>query len=352
MLRRDFRGDDQPGENMPITLVTGAAGHVGATLMRALVARGQPVRALVHRDRRALAGLDVEIVEGDVQDPETLRRALAGVDLVYHAAARISISTHDRREVDVTNVAGTRNVVEACLSAGVRRLVHFSSVEALEPAPFSQPLDETRPLRSAAHCPPYACSKAAGVREVEWGLAQGLDAIILYPSAIIGPYDYRLGLSNSGLLALCTGRLFALVDGGFDWVDVRDVVEGAMRAAERAPVGEPYILSGHWASLPDLARLAHDVSGTPVPRLVAPMWLARLGAPFMSAWSRVTGGRPLYTPAALSPMYSFGRISHEKATRELDYHPRPLEESVADTWRWFECEPDPRPLEPQAVVSQ
>ena len=167
-------------------------------------------------------------------------------------------------------------------------------------------------------------------------MARGLDVVILYPSAIIGPNDYRQGFPNAGLLAICEGRLWALVEGGFNWVDVRDVAEGALRAGEHAPAGAKYILSGHWASLHDLAELAREITGAPVPRLVFPMWLARIGAPFVTAASRLAGRRPLYTSAALQPLEGNSDISHARATRELGYQPRPLRETVVETLQWFE----------------
>jgi dihydroflavonol-4-reductase len=353
-------------------VVTGAAGHLGASLVRALRARGQAVRALVHRDRRALDGLDVEIVSGDVVDEYSLQRAFADADTVYHAAAYISISMGEREKVQEVNVLGTRNVVEACQQCGVQRLVYVSSIEVLQGEPFSTPVDESRPLIQPRTYPwdhvsggpeavvpkassaserdpsaeksrsllrdssPYARSKAAAERLVWQGMARGLDAIILYPTAMIGPYDYRKGFPNAGLLAICEGRLWALVEGGFNWVDVRDVAQGALRAAEQAPAGAKYILSGHRASLHDLALLASAVTGAPVPRLVFPMWMARIGAPFAAAASRLAGRQPLYTSAALMPLVGNRNISHARATRELGYQPRPLRETVVETLQWFE----------------
>jgi nucleoside-diphosphate-sugar epimerase len=208
-------------------------------------------------------------------------------------------------------------------------------VDALEYDPSGKPLDESSPLVSSDRYPPYARSKAAAERLVRQGLARGLDAVILHPSAIIGPYDYRLGFSNGGLLAICSGKLWALIDGGFDWVDVRDVVKGAIQAAARAPAGGRYVLSGHWASLQDLAVLANEINGVKVPRLVLPMWVARLGAPFVAVGSLLVGKRPLYTSAALQPLRGKHHSSHARATCDLDYRPRPLKETIADTWQWF-----------------
>jgi dihydroflavonol-4-reductase len=167
-------------------------------------------------------------------------------------------------------------------------------------------------------------------------MARGLDAIILYPTALIGPYDYRQGFPNAGLRAICEGRLWALIEGGFDWVDVRDVAQGALQAAERAPAGARYILSGHWASLHDLAVLAREITGAPVPRLVFPMALARIGAPFVAAACRLLGKRPLYTSAALVPLAGNRNISHARAANELGHQPRPLRRTVVDTMQWFE----------------
>jgi dihydroflavonol-4-reductase len=321
---------------MASVVVTGAAGHLGACLVRTLQARGQEVRALVHRDRRALDGLDVEVSPADVTDPISLRRAFTGADIVYHTAAYISISMGESQKLHEINVRGTENVVEACLRCDVQRLVHVSSIEALECEPLSTPVDESRPLIQGGSSAPYACSKAASERQVREGMDRGLDAVILYPTALIGPYDYRQGFPNAGLLEICEGRLWALVEGGFDWVDVRDVAEGILQAAERAPAGARYILSGHWASLHDLAELAHEVTGAPVPRLVFPMWMARIGVPFAAAACRLTGRRPLYTSAALIPLSGNRNISHARATRELGYRPRPLRQSVVETLLWFE----------------
>jgi dihydroflavonol-4-reductase len=340
------RGDFLPkGHTLVAVVVTGAAGLVGGNLVRALLARellsreqlarGRPVRALVHRDRRALEGLDVEIVEGDIRDPASLRRAFDRAEAVYHVAAYISLSMRDWPLLESVNVLGTRNVVEACLHCGVRRLIHFGSIHALVQEPLDVPVDESRPLVESRHYPPYDRSKAAGEKEVRRGIERGLDAVIVNPTGMIGPYDFRPSHFGQVLLALGQGRLPALVAGGFDWVDVRDVVAGAMRAEEHAPAGARYLLSGHWASLSELAGLVAEVTGAPVPRLVFPMWMARVGVPFGTHFTRLDGEHPLYTSVSLRALRSNRRISHRRATRDLDYRPRPLRETLADTFRWF-----------------
>jgi dihydroflavonol-4-reductase len=317
-------------------VVTGAAGHAGANLVRALAAEGRPVRALVHLDRKALEGLDVEVVKGDICDLDSLLKAFDGAEVVYHLAARISIGNDPWSLLEAVNIAGTRNVVEACLRCGVRRLVHFSSIHTMIDA-ADIPVDESNPLVESRRYPPYDRSKAAAEREVYKGIEKGLDAIIISPTAIIGPHDYKPSHFGEALLRLANGRLPALVSGGFDWVDVRDVIEGAMRAQRTAPSGAKYILSGHWVSLRQLAKMTEAITGVKAPGSVCPMWLARVGAPFITAFDLLARRRPLYTSVSLQALRGHRHISRRKATRELNYQPRPFSETLIDTLKWFEA---------------
>jgi dihydroflavonol-4-reductase len=316
-------------------VVTGAAGHVGANLVRALAAEGRPVRAFVHLDQRALEGLDIEVVQGDICVPDSLFKAFEGAEVVYHLAAHISISTDPWSRLEAVNITGTRNVVEACLRCGVRRLVHFSSIHTLTDTP-DIPVDESNPLVDSRRCPPYDRSKAAAEGEIQRGIEKGLDAIIISPTAIVGPHDYKPSYFGEALLKLANGRLPALVSGGFDWVDVRDVVRGAMRAEETAPCGAKYLLSGHWLSLRQVAEMTEKITGVKAPASVYPMWLARIGAPFITAFDLMARRRPLNTSASLQALRGHRRISHQKAARELDYRPRPFRETLIDTLKWFE----------------
>jgi dihydroflavonol-4-reductase len=317
-------------------VVTGASGHAGANLVRALLAQGRPIRALVHLDRRSVEGLDVEVIQGNICDLESLVKAFKNAEVVYHLAAYISISKDEWPLLEAVNVIGTRNVVEACLRCGVRRLVHFSTIHNMTQGSKDTPISESNPLVESRRYAPYDLSKAAAEKEVLKGIEKGLDAIIISPTAIIGPHDYRLSHFGEVLLRLANGRLPSLVAGGFDWVDARDVVQGAMRAEEQAPAGAKYILSGHWVSLRDVAKLVELITRVPAPGFVCPLWLARVGAPFITAFDRLAGKRPLYTSVSIQTLRDSRRVSHQKATEELDYHPRPFRETLIDTLRWFE----------------
>jgi dihydroflavonol-4-reductase len=328
---------NQQDKSKGLVAVTGASGHIGANLVRSLLAQGRRVRALVREHTAGIYGLPVEVVRCDVTDAEACRRALTGAAVVYHLAARISVGWDPPGPVEAVNVGGTRNVVEACLACGVQRLVHFSSIHAFSPEPVDGVIDEARPL--VANQPRvliYDRTKAEAERQVVAAVARGLDAVIVNPSSVIGPNDYVPSAMGEALLDIFHGRFPALVGGaGFDWVDVRDVVASALVAEVSGRKGQHYLLTGQWLSLVDLAQLWGRVSGAKIPRLVAPMWLARVGAPFAAGWARLRGRRPLFTSDSLRVLRNHRHISHARASEELGHDPRPLEETLRDTYEWY-----------------
>jgi dihydroflavonol-4-reductase len=318
-----------------LAAVTGASGHLGANLVRVLIARGQGVRALVHRDTRALEGLELERVEGDILDPPSLIAAFKGADTVFHLAARISVVGHDRSRVEEMNISGVKNVVEACRSAGVKRLVHTSSFHALEQEPLDGVFDESRPLVEGDSYPPYNFSKAEGERIINQAVAGGLDAVIVNPTGIIGPYDFQPSHFGATVLAIAQGKLPALVNAGLDWVDARDVSAGMIAAAEAGRTGRSYILGGHWVSLGEIARQISEITGRKPFCPVLPYGLACAAAPVVSAYDRLRGKRALFTPISIKELDCNRNVSHARAADELGYRPRPFRETIADTLEWF-----------------
>jgi dihydroflavonol-4-reductase len=316
-------------------VITGATGHVGVNLARALLAAGHEVRAIVRKDTRGLEGLDVEKKAARLSDAGELRAAFAGCDVVFHVAAQISIIGADRASVFETNVNGTRNVVSAFRASGARRLVHFSSIEALSAHPLEAPLDEERRYVVNGEGSPYAHSKAQAELHVRRAIDEGLDAVVVNPTAIIGPDDWKPSLMGSALLAFARGTYPMLIDGGFDWVDVRDVAQAAVAAAERAPRGARYLVGNRWASMTEIAGMACAASGARLPRLMCPFPVAQAWAPFAAGWSRLTGRPPNLTPYSLKVLRGNRLISHERARRDLGYTPRDLEQSVRESIAWF-----------------
>lgn len=317
-----------------ITAVTGATGHVGANLVRALLDDGRRVRAINRTQGPALDGLDIEFVAVDVLDALALRRAFAGVDVVYHLAALISVAGDPDGSVRATNVDGVRNVANAALDAGVRRLVHCSSIHAFD-LDRAGIVTEDSPRSRAARLPPYDRSKAEGEDELRRAVDRGLDAVITNLTAVLGPYDFGPSRMGAVLLALARRRLPALVEGGFDWVDARDVCTGMIAAESKGRTGENYLLAGHRVPIVELAALAEAATGVRAPRLVAPMWLAQATAPAGLWWARLRGSDPLFTPESLHALRKDPVVSTAKAAEELGYEARPLGDTVADTYAWF-----------------
>ena len=317
--------------------VTGATGHVGNVLVRELVRRGQCVRAVVPESEttEAIAGLGAEVVRADVRDFDSLVAAFAGADLVYHLAGIITISGGQALLLHEVNVLGARNVGRACLKAGVRRLVYTSSVHALEVPPSGIPVCETAEFRPEALDGDYARSKAHASIEVLKCLGQGLDAVMVFPSGIIGPYDFRLSEMGHLFVDFARGRLKAYVDGAYDFVDVRDVVAGLMSAAEKGRRGEGYILSGERISVKDLLSLLERATGVRARARRIPFRLARLAARFAPAYYRLKHARPRFTSYSLRVLASNCLMSSVKAARELGYAHRPLQETVRNSIEWL-----------------
>ena len=332
MLQFIFEGF---GHAVMITVVTGASGHIGVNLVRALIARGRDVRIMAHKSTLGLEGLKFEQRNGDVSDAHALDKALEGAEVVYHLAAYISLLMTDSGRCTAVNVEGTRNVIEACRRNNVKRLVHFSSIHSLCSEPLAIPVDETRPLVESPGAVPYDLSKAAGERLVRQAASEGINAVIINPTGVIGPYDYRPSHFGQALIMMAQGSIPALLEGGFDWVDARDVAEGAIKAEQEAPPGANYLLSGTWLSIRETAAIVSQITGRRTPALVCPLPLARACAPVVTAVSQWTGARPIFTSVSLRALAGNRNISHAKATRELGYKPRPLRETLADTIRWF-----------------
>jgi dihydroflavonol-4-reductase len=316
--------------------VTGASGHLGANLVRSLIDRKWRVRALVHRDKRALEGLEIEYVTGDVLDKESLIEAFIGADVVFHLAGRISIVKWDRKEVEAVNITGVQNVVDACLTTGIKRLIHTSSFHAHIQEPLDKPLDESSPLLGEGHYPPYNYSKAKGERILRAAIEKGLDAIIINPGGMLGPNDFKPSHFGKTIISMAMGKLPALVDAGLCWVDIRDVANGMITACERAQAGAKFFLSGKWFTLQDIAKQVAELSGVKPPRIILPMWIAKAGAPIATTFNRVTGNRALFTPISMKELESNPEISHARASKELGYQPRPIEDTLADTVAWFQ----------------
>lgn len=318
-------------------LVTGATGHIGNVLVRKLLERGEKVRALIlpGEDASALEGVPTETVEGDVLDSSSLWQAFSGVKGVFHLAGVISILPGENPLVRRVNVEGTINVLKAAAQAGVERLVYTSSIHALARIPHGEVVDENAPFDPRNPYGTYDQSKAQATLEVQKAAQAGLNAVIACPTGVIGPFDFRGSLMGSVIRSAAERRLTPYIDGAYDFVDVRDVADGLIAASEKGRAGQAYILSGQRISVRYLLETVREITGKGFPRFRVPLFLAEFAAHFTPAYYRLTKSSPRFTPYSLEVLQSNSQISHEKASRELGYRPRPLYESIRDAVQWF-----------------
>ena len=318
-------------------LVTGATGHIGNVLIRKLLEQGEKVRALVWRgeDTTPIKDLDVEQVEGDVLDPASLEPAMRGVETVYHLAGIISIMPGRNPLVWKVNVEGTRNVLEAARRARVRRLVYTSSIHAIARAPHGVTMDESLGFDQNNPYGEYDRSKAAASLKVQKAATEGLDAVIVCPTGVIGPYDFRGSEMGEVIRSASEARTMFYVEGAYDFVDVRDVADGMIAAHAYGRRGESYILSGQKLSVRYLLETVREVTGKAFASFKMPFSLAEFAAKFTPYYYRWSKAKPRFTPYSLEVLQSNSNISHAKAARELGYQSRPAIETIADTVRWF-----------------
>lgn len=316
-------------------VVTGATGLVGNNVVRLAVSRGESVRALVRPSAgaaRCLAGLPVEVVPASLDDDAGLDTALRGARVVVHAAAMVHCGWRHLDEMTAANVAGTRAVAAAARRAGAR-LVHVSSVDAIGLRPDGRPADEDTPPGVMPECP-YVVTKRGAERAVAEEIGRGLDAVIVNPVFMLGPWDWKPS-SGRMLLEVGAGKGLFAPPGGNDFVDVRDVAAGILAAAERGRTGRRYILGGHALTYLDAWRLFARVAGRMQPLGTAPTALVRaagMAGDLASLFLR----RELPVNSAATTMSMLRHhFSSRRAETELGYTYRPLDATVTDAWGWF-----------------
>jgi len=326
------------------TLVTGASGFVGCHVVRQLVERGVAaasgggVRVLMRpsSDLRAIDGLPVERVTGELRDPASLREALHGVRTVYHVAADYRLWSRDPREMYESNVTGTRNLLEAARAAGVERFVYTSSVATLSvPRPGSLPNEDTQ-ARLEEMIGHYKRSKFLAEEVAREVAAGGFPVVIVNPSAPVGPWDWKPTPTGRILLDFLRGKMPAYVDTGLNLVPVEDVAAGHLLAAERGRAGERYILGGQNMTLKEILDVLSRITGRPAPRIRLPHAVALAASYADTAISRVLGREPQIPLEGVRMSRHKMFVDGSKAGRELDFRPGPVDAALERAVRWYE----------------
>jgi len=317
--------------------VLGATGHLGNVLVRELLRRRKKVRAIVPigENLQPIQGLNVDLVYADLRDINSLKVAFRGADIVYHVAGAVDISFGNKKFLYDINVKGTENVIESCKSENVKRLVYASSVHALREPPIGTVIDESMPFDPHSVAGFYAKTKAEASLKVLNATKNGLDAVLLCPTGIIGPYDFKISQIAQLIIDFTTGYLKTYIDGAYDFVDVRDVADGFIRAAENGKRGEVFILSGERITMESFMNLLEKYTGIKKPSIKMPYFVAKITAPLTPIYYHFTKTKPIFTSYSIKVLRSNSFISSEKARKELNFKPRPIAESLHDAIEWL-----------------
>jgi len=322
--------------------VTGATGFIGSSVARVLLEAGCQVRALVRpgADERAIAGLPVERVAGDVRDAESVRAALRGCQQVYHVAALYTYWTRHPADIYATNVSGTRNVLVAAQAEGAERVVYTSSVAALGLPADGSPGNEDTPATLADRVGDYKRSKFLAEQVALDFAKQGLPVVIVNPSTPVGVRDIKPTPTGRIVLDFITGRMPAYVDTGLNIVDVKDVAVGHWLAAQKGQVGRRYILGNRNMTMKEILEALAQLSGRPAPRVRLPLWAAMLFAYADTALARFL---PAHIPRATPDTVRLARkhmfFDSSRAVRELGLPQSDPYEALRQAVDWFQHSP-------------
>jgi len=310
-------------------LVTGASGFLGHHVARQLLDAGRPVRALV-RASSTLRDLDgAESVIGDLRDADSLRRAVAGCESVYHVAADYRLWARNPDELYRSNVDGTRNLIAAAKSAGVARMVYTSTVGCIEPP------DESRPIAIEQMSGAYKRSKflaeQIALEERE------LSVVVVNPTAPVGDYDVKPTPTGAIILDFLKGNMPAFIDTGLNLVNVRDVAAGHLLAEQHARPGQRYILGCENLTLEQILTRLAKLTGKPAPTVKLPYFVAYAAGMVTTAWAQVSGTPPRAPLDAVRMAKKKMWVSHAKAAEQLGYRPGPVDAALGAAVKWFQA---------------
>ncbi|MEG1957370.1 MAG: NAD-dependent epimerase/dehydratase family protein [Lachnospiraceae bacterium] len=325
-----------------IYLVTGAAGHLGGVLVRKLISQKEKVRILVLPGEQNLPKGNVEVCYGDVRKKESLSSFFNGSEekevTVIHCAGIVSIASKYQQNVYDVNVIGTKNIVDLCMQHHVKKLIYVSSVHAIPEKPSGETIREVAEFNPRQVVGLYAKTKSVATAYVLKATQKGLDASVVHPSGITGPYDPGKGHITTLVMDYYKRRLLAAVNGGYDFVDVRDVVEGIIACCKKGKKGACYILSNQYYPVADLLYQLHEITGKKEIKVILPLWFVKWTAPLAEQYYKLRKQSPLFTTYSIFTLNTNAVFSHEKATRELGYQTRDMKQTLADTVHWLEKE--------------
>lgn len=323
---------------MGIALITGGSGHVGANLVRELSSRGYEVRCIdFDNDHRAFEGFNVELVKGNITDISTLDNAFKDVEVVFHTAAVISLDRKDKDLIRSVNVGGTKNVCEMSLRHGVKKLIHFSSVDAFVREPLEDPLYENRSLVTDPNAVPYDLSKADAQRIVLEYCDKGLNASIIHPSGIFGPNDFKPSLFGQEFINIANGKRPYSINVGYDYVDVRDLCKTSVDCIDKGEIKQNYIVGGNYMDFVYMSEVMSEILNKKLIRSTLPFGFIYMSLPgsYISSLIKKTP-RAITMDSIHTIKVQNKNIPSSLSREKLNHNPRPVEETIQDTIEFFQ----------------
>ena len=323
---------------MGIALITGGSGHVGANLVRELSSRGYQVRCIdFDNDHRAFEGFNVELVKGNITDISTLDTVFRDVEVVFHTAAVISLDRKDKDLIRSVNVGGTKNVCEMSLRHGIKKLIHFSSVDAFVREPLEDPLYENRSLVTDPNAVPYDLSKADAQRIVLEYCDKGLNASIIHPSGIFGPNDFKPSLFGQEFINIANGKRPYSINVGYDYVDVRDLCKTSVDCIDKGEIKQNYIVGGNYMDFVYMSEVMSEILNKKLIRSTLPFGFIYLSLPgsYMSSLIKKTP-REITVDSIHTIKVQNKNIPSSLSKEQLNHAPRPVEETIQDTIEFFQ----------------
>lgn len=326
-----------------MVIITGGTGHLGNVLIRKLIEENskkniqEKIRVLVYPTDSIehIIDLPIEIVYGDVRDKYSLIKAFEGCNIVYHLASYISIIPGQNKILEEVNIKGVKNVVEACKICNVQRLIYVSSIHAFADVPHGVIIDENTPINPKLAIGDYGKSKAIATLYVKEKSKDFVDAVIVCPTGIMGPYDYKISRMGKLFIDFINSKLPVNVTGEYNFVDVRDVADAIIKLAKDGKRGEIYILGGETIKIPKIIEYFSNYTGKKKPKITLPIWLLYIIAPFFDLYYLLFKKTGNVSLDSIKILQSNANISSEKAKKEINYNPRPIKETIKDMVEWF-----------------
>ena len=277
----------------------------------------------------------------NIFDEPALAKAMIDCDVVFHLAAIVAQEKVDYKNMIKVNVGGTKSICNAALKSKINKLIYFSSIHAFKQFPYLSVLDEKRQLVDTQSASPYDFTKAMAQKEVYKAIEKGLDASILHPTGVIGPYDYKPSRMGQMILDIKNKRVPLAIKTGYNWVDVRDVCSAAIKCVKHGKKGQNYIISGDWRSFKDLSILIQEKVNKKIYYGEIPFLFLYIIFPFSKLWSLLTKKRELINLGSIYTLKNqCSKISYDLAKKKLNHNPRSIDSTITDTLSWFDSEYD------------